>query len=584
MAGAYAYTPAIWPPLATALILAAIGVYSWRRRAVPAALPLVGVSLFGALWVLGIALEAAAVAPATKIAWFKFQSLWRAPVATAGLCFVLEYASPGRWLTRRNLVLLSIPVLLDILLLLTGHAQRMWGRVEVAPGGWVVAELAPAGVLMAIYGVGLVLVNMAALLWLFVRSPQHRWPVAIILLGHFVSRSLYIVDAARLPWPIPIDPLGFGLCMSSTTYAIALFGFHIFDPRPAARRAALEQMREGMVVFDPQWRVAGMNRAAKGVLGPSAVSAHGKGAAEILSVFGDLSARLAAATDESFEARMRTGAGDRSYEIDVSPLHDFRGLLIGRLLLLRDITERKAAETQIVEQQRSLAVLRERVQLARELHDGIGQVLGYTGLQLGVVHDRITDGQAAITAGQGADATADLVAAANHVARLSDIVEEAHADVREYILNLRLAPSEERPFFATLQHYLDGFSQNYGIRTGLSVGPGVDEHTVDQPAQMQLFRIIQEALSNARKHAGPGRVHVTFEGLDSLLRVQIQDDGCGFDPPWAARGGDSHLGLRIMHERAGQIGGKLAVQSAPGAGTCVQLDLPLVASQPEERR
>ena len=242
-----------------------------------------------------------------------------------------------------------------------------------------------------------------------------------------------------------------------------------------------------------------------------------------------------------------------------------------------------AAEAQIVEQQRSLAMLHEREQLARELHDGIGQVLGYAGLQLGVVHDCISDGQAAIAAGQDADATADLVDAENHVARLSGIVEEAHADVREYILNLRLAPSEERPFFATLQHYLDGFSQNYGIRTELSVGPGVDEHTVDQAAQMQLFRIIQEALSNARKHAGPSRVHVTFEALDSLLRVQIQDDGCGFDPARAARGGDSHLGLHIMHERAEQIGGKLVVQSAPGAGTCVQFDLPLEASQPEER-
>ena len=67
MTGAYVYTPDIWLPLVGAIFLAAIGLYCWRRRSVPGALPLLAVSLFGALWLLGIALEAAAVAPATKI-------------------------------------------------------------------------------------------------------------------------------------------------------------------------------------------------------------------------------------------------------------------------------------------------------------------------------------------------------------------------------------------------------------------------------------------------------------------------------------------------------------------------------------
>jgi hypothetical protein len=167
MTGAYAYTPDIWLPLAGAIFLTAIGLFCWRRRDVPGALPLLAVSLFGALWLLGIALEAAAVAPATKITWFRFQALWRAPTVTAGLCFVLEYAYPGRWLTRRNLILLSIPVLLDILLVIAGDAQLIWRRIEVGPDGSVTANLAPAGLILTVYGIGLVLVNTAVLLWLF---------------------------------------------------------------------------------------------------------------------------------------------------------------------------------------------------------------------------------------------------------------------------------------------------------------------------------------------------------------------------------------------------------------------------------
>jgi PAS domain S-box-containing protein len=574
MTGAYIYTPDIWLPLAGAIFLAAIGVHCWRQRDVPGALPLLAVSLFGALWLLGIAAEAAAVAPATKMAWFKFQALWRAPTVTAGLCFVLEYAYPGRWLTRRNLILLSIPVLLDMLLVAAGDAQLIWRHIEVGPDGSVMADLAPAGLVLSVYGVGLVLVNTAVLVWLFIRSPQHRWPVVIILLGNIASRGLYVVDAARLPWPLPPDPLVVGLLLGATGYAIALFGFHIFDPVPAARTAALEQMRDGMVVFDPQWRVAALNHAAASILGASAASARGKGPAEILPALSSLSAHPATPT-EPLEVSLETGADVRSYEIEVSPLRDFRGLLMGYLLMLRDVSERKRAEAQILEQQRSLAILGEREQLARELHDGIGQVMAYAGLQLEVVHDGIQGGRTALSAGQVADADAHLVEAGSHVTRLRSIVEEAHADVREYILNLRLAPSGQRPFFAALRHYLDGFSQNYGIRTELAVGTGVDAGKLNPGAQMQLFRIIQEALSNARKHAGATCVQLAFEAVDGRLAVRVQDNGCGFDPGAAARQADGHLGLHIMHERAEAIGGSLCVNSAPGEGTYVQVVVPV---------
>jgi signal transduction histidine kinase len=581
--GAYAYTPAIWLPLAGAILLAAISLYCWRRRDVPAARPLAVVTGCAVFWLLGIAFEVAAVTPATKIAWFRFQAVWRMPTVTADLCFFLEYAYPGRWLTRRNLILLSIPVLADVLLVVSGDAQLIWQALDVLPDGSVMAVTAPAGLVLTAYGVGLVLVNSAILLWLFVHSPQHRWPVALMLGGQLASRVLSIVDAGRLPWPAAVDPLTIGLLLSAGAYAIALFGFRIFDPVPAARTAALEQMRDGMVVFDPQWRIVDLNRAAAGMVGASRTSARGVRPAEVLPEFGDLSARLAA-SGESFAVALGSGPGARSYEADVSALRDFRNVLVGYLLLLRDVTERRRAEVQILEQQRSLAMLRERELLARELHDGIGQVMGYASLQLEVVQGCITDGLAALSAGQGADVSAHLVEAENHVTRLSSVVEQAHADVREHILNLRVAPSRQQPFLATLRHYLDGFSQNYGIKTELSVGTAIEVQKLDLDLQMQLFRIIQEALSNARRHAGASCVQVSFEMQDGRLCAQIRDDGRGFDPARAARGGDSHLGLHIMHERAEQIGGRLAVQSAPGAGTCVQLDLPLEASQPEERR
>ena len=126
---------------------------------------------------------------------------------------------------------------------------------------------------------------------------------------------------------------------------------------------------------------------------------------------------------------------------------------------------------------------------------------------------------------------------------------DAHADLREYILNLRIAPNGEKPFFPTLRQYLDGFHQNYGIRVDVSIGAGVDERLFAPDAQMQLFRILQEAFSNARKHAETNCVQISFELQGSLVRIRIQDDGKGFDPAQPPIG-DGHFGLKFMRERA----------------------------------
>ena len=91
--------------------------------------------------------------------------------------------------------------------------------------------------------------------------------------------------------------------------------------------------------------------------------------------------------------------------------------------------------------------------------------------------------------------------------------------------------------------------------------------------QIQLFRILQEALSNARKHGGARCVEVTFAAKNDTLRMCIADDGCGFDPG-ATAGGGNHLGLHFMCERAEELGGSLQVESSPGAGARVAVEIP----------
>src|SRR5690606_34833410 len=133
--------------------------------------------------------------------------------------------------------------------------------------------------------------------------------------------------------------------------------------------------------------------------------------------------------------------------------------------------------------QRALAMLAEREQLARELHDSTGQVLGYAGYQLEATEIILADGQAALSAGWVEDAAVHLAKAEQQLGRLSRIIDEAHADLRGEILNLRVTPTEEQSLFTTLQRYLEGYGRNYNIRTELDVAPGLEARTFEPAAQ-----------------------------------------------------------------------------------------------------
>ena len=177
------------------------------------------------------------------------------------------------------------------------------------------------------------------------------------------------------------------------------------------------------------------------------------------------------------------------------------------------------------------------------------------------IRDRLEDGKVAV--------------ADTQLARLAGVARDAHADVRGFILELRVAPSAQRPFLSTLDRYLDGFGQNYGLQTELAVAPGFEEGSLGPEAQSQLFRIVQEALTNARKHGGARSVQVRLEAVRGQVRVVIQDDGSGFDPAGVARADGNRFGLQFMRERAEELGGRAEVDSTPGRGTRIVVEVPL---------
>ena len=534
----YAYSPHIWPSIITLLLLPTLAAYAWRHRSVPGALPFVYGTLFAALWAAGSVMEYAAVDVATKIFWVKFQAVWQLPTVTAITCFALEYTWPGRWQTRRNLVLLSIAPLLLLVFTLTNDLHHlMWTGFRF--DGSVVPLRGPGIWLSIFYGYGLGIINIVALVWLFVHSPQHRWPVVIMLLGMVGSRTIYMLEKVNIvQYELPLDLLV--IALMNLIYVIALFGFRLFDPLPLARQAAIEQLHDGMLVVDPQGRVASLNPAARAILGVTEKHSLGQPIQDLLPACEGLAGKLQAAGTSQTEIRLGTGPETRDYILGTSVLMDWRGMEAGHLLLLRDVTREKRAQAQIIEQQRALAMLKERDQLARELHDSLGQMVAFVSTQ-GQTIRRLLD-------------RGEIAAADEFVCRLVEVAREADVDIRESIQGLH-GISLDHGFLSALSHYLAQFEKNTAIHTDLIRPAAFEDGCLDSPVEVQLLRILQEALTNVRKHAGARNVEIKFEAGQGWVNVTVRDDGLGFDPVESVDGSGRHIGLRVMRERA-SFGGR----------------------------
>jgi PAS domain S-box-containing protein len=347
----------------------------------------------------------------------------------------------------------------------------------------------------------------------------------------------------------------------SVVYAWVVLRFHAIDPVAAARTAVLGQMREGLLVVDLQGRIADANPMAAEMLGIAESGLRDKRLEELMPFDPGDSAPSGKPGAGQTEIVLGEENASRRFHLNLTPLRGRHGETIGQLILLHDVTEQRRAQDRILEQKSVVATLQERERLARELHDGIGQVLGYLGMQTQTALKRMHDG--------------DNEEAESLLRRLVEVAKDAHADVRESILSLKTGSGQQWAFIPALKEYVDRFQSNYGIRTDLSLSAGIDENRFDPESGVHLLRAIQEALTNARKHSGAQALTVCLERDGSKAQVCITDDGHGFDVGRLEQGTGDHFGLVFMRERMAQIGGSLKIDSTPGGGTVLTLDVPI---------
>jgi two-component system, NarL family, nitrate/nitrite sensor histidine kinase NarX len=209
--------------------------------------------------------------------------------------------------------------------------------------------------------------------------------------------------------------------------------------------------------------------------------------------------------------------------------------------------------------EREMAISEERNMVARGLHDSIAQGLNFLNLQVQMLEKSLDTGQ--------------QQEAADIVPLLRAGVQESYEDVRELLQNFRSRLTED-DLNSALRKAVRKFRDQTGVDASFKAdGSGGPPFAREE--QLQILFIVQEALSNIRKHAGADSVLVRVrDGRDFSL--SISDNGVGFDSAAVPTAGNSHVGLHIMRERARHINADLAIDSGSGTGTTVRLHVPSV--------
>jgi two-component system nitrate/nitrite sensor histidine kinase NarX len=218
---------------------------------------------------------------------------------------------------------------------------------------------------------------------------------------------------------------------------------------------------------------------------------------------------------------------------------------------------------QLYARTRELAVLEERGLIAQEIHDGIAQSLAYLNLETKRLEKLLT--------------TKSKKQALSQLDHIREVIKDTYEDVRELLVDFRTKFKEGEGLYEALSRYTHDFTQRTGIQAKLI-------HTDHLPvlgltAQGQVFRIVQEALSNVRKHAEAREVQVSLNADATGLQIEIKDDGRGFDTQDLSGQVSLHLGLEIMRERAANLRGVLELQSERGGGTVLRIRIPVEPSK-----
>ena len=580
------------PPLAIiTLEMILLTILVWRqhfgRRGV---VPFIGLMVGGAIWTLAYTIELAVMELDAKILLTKVEYIGIVVSVVAFFLFVAEYTGRENWLTPKYLISISIIPLVTLILTWTNEYHGlMYSKIRLDTSGpfpnfdgtwgtWFWVHSA--------YSYALMLLAVVFLVQSLYRTPQfYHGQAATLLLGVFAP---WIGNAIHLSGLSPfqnLDPTPFAFAITGLAFAWSMFGYRLLDVIPAARDAVFEGMDDAIVVLDMQDRVVDLNSAGQIIVGPAEKAVIGLPLVEVLPDQRLLLEQFLKIGQLRNEITFGIEDTSRTFELRLSPLYNRRGRLNGRLMVLRDITQRKQVERKLAEaRDQALDALRLKSRIlavvSHDLRTPLGAILGYAEMLKEGMLGPLTDTQR--------EPIERIVANTNQLTELvSDLLDQAQLEAGKITIHVsQFAPSK---LLDTVEATMGQKAKEKGLKLVTEMGPGTP--TKVRGDISRLNQVLTNLVNNALKFTDEGEVKIRFFGVDDThWGIEVADTGPGisardqdhiFDPFWQVDFSETRehrgvgLGLSIVQQLVQRLKGEITVESQIDVGTKFLIKLPL---------
>lgn len=353
---------------------------AWRRQAPAGAGYFAALMLAAAEWTFMRGFEASAVGLPAKVFWAKWQYPGIISMPPLWLMFALAYSQREHWLTRRNLLWLWVIPLITLALIPTTESHRLiWTDitpVSDSPTANLRYGHGPWFWLATFYNYTLILLGSGLLIKVALRFPRaYRWQAAALLIAvavPLVGNAVYLMGFSPLPG-FDLTPLAFTI--TGLFLAVSLVGFQLFDITPIARSVLIENMSDSVIVLDARQQIVDLNPAALRGLECERNQILGQALDTVYAAWPALVAYCRQTTAAQTELWTGAEVAARCFDVRLSPLHDRQGRLTGRLVVLRDITQRKRAEEALHRRTEYLAALNA-MMLSLSSRRAVNEILG----------------------------------------------------------------------------------------------------------------------------------------------------------------------------------------------------------------
>lgn len=569
----YQYIFYVWLLAASAFTSMSLGIYALvERRNAKGAASFILSMIVVTTWSSANALEMASVDLSTKLFWANVQyfAYCYSPVTLLALC--MEFTGNDRWIRNRKVLWLAVLPTIIILLVWTNnfHGLVRYGIHMDYSGEFPVIskKYGPAFFIHATYSQSLnILAGILLIKAVFYKNTVYRKQALSLFIGLsliVIPNIMYITGLSPIK-RFDITPLFFAPAGLIT--AVGIFRFKLFDVIPVAWATVIRTMDAGVMVLDLQDRVLDVNPAFERIVGYSASAASTRPVKQVCADIPELATACLNRQMTHTEFSVNMNGLTRIYEALLSPLADKRKNPIGRLAVIYEITKKKQEQQEYLRQQWKQAVATERERNALDLHDNLGQELGFISMQAQGIRQELKN--------------AGIELVVPQLDRLIGIAQAANNELREYIRNARNEKAVEENFVTALKHCISGLEEQTGARARLDIPSGFPWEEFAPDVRIHILNIVKESLNNVRKHAEAANVTVSFSLVRDQLCLAVEDDGKGFDVTRLKNKKNDGFGLNIMQERASKIGGQIDIESTPGRGSRVSLRLPFQGGKKE---